>query len=74
SFVTAVAILIGLGLSAPQVLPSLQYSKFSHRRNVPTEEGYQGYTSLAIKPFELANLASPTALGNPRKWSSLENP
>lgn len=71
SLLAAGSMLLGMGLAAPQVLPSLEYSKFSHRRNSPTEEGYQAYVGLAIRPFEIANLASPTVLGNPRKWSSV---
>jgi hypothetical protein len=61
---------LGLGglLAAPQILPVLSYGKFSHRQNVPTAEGYAGYAASAIKPFELANLAIPNALGSPRSF------
>jgi hypothetical protein len=60
------ALLLGGLISAPQVLPVLSYSKFSHRQNAPTQEGYGAYVKGAIKPFELATLAYPTALGSPR--------
>ena len=74
SLLAAVSILCGAAIAMPQVLPSLNYSQFSHRRNDPTDKGYDDYVRLAIKPFELGNLSSPTVLGNPRKWSSLEKP
>lgn len=57
----------GLALAGPQLLPVLSYSQFSHRRNTPTEEGYQAYVFSAIRPFELGNLVNPMALGNPRE-------
>jgi hypothetical protein len=61
------ALLLGFALAAPQLLPVLSYSKESHRRNTPSEEGYQAYLGTALKPFELANLAHPMALGSPRE-------
>ncbi|RYG25995.1 hypothetical protein EON82_05005 [bacterium] len=64
---TVCALALGFALAAPQLLPVLNYSKESHRRNSPTEEGYQAYLGTALKPFELANLAHPMALGSPRE-------
>lgn len=61
------ALVLGAALAAPQFLPVLSYAKESHRRNTPTEEGYQAYVGSALKPFELASLAHPMALGNPRE-------
>ena len=61
------ALILGVALAAPQLLPVFAYSKESHRRNVPTEEGYGAYTGSALRPFELASLSHPTALGNPRE-------
>ena len=61
------ALALGGALAAPQLLPVLEYSKESHRRNVPTEEGYTAYLGSALRPFELANLAHPFALGDPRE-------
>jgi len=61
------ALVLGGALAAPQFLPVLSYSKESHRRNVPTEEGYQASMGSALKPFELATLAHPMALGSPRE-------
>ena len=56
----------GLALAGPQIMPVLSYSQFSHRRNTPSEEGYQAYIFSALRPFELGNLVNPMALGNPR--------
>ena len=61
------ALVMGAGLAAPQLLPVLAYAKESHRRNVPSEEGYQAYVGSALRPFELATLAHPMALGSPRE-------
>jgi len=61
------ALAFGFALAAPQVLPVLSWSKESHRRNSPTEDGYQAYIGSAIKPYELANLGHPMALGSPRE-------
>ncbi len=65
-----IAMLLGILIAAPQLLPVLEYSKFSHRRNTPTAEGYQAYAAGAIQPFELLAAVHPTLLGNP----ALPNP
>lgn len=67
---TGVAIVCGFLIAAPQLLPVLEYSKFSHRRNTPTSEGYQAYAAGAVQPFEMLAAVHPTLLGNP----SLPNP
>lgn len=56
----------GLMLAGPQLMPVLDNSKYSHRRNTPSEEGYQAYVFSSLRPFELGNMVSPLALGNPR--------
>lgn len=56
----------GLALAGPQIVPVLSYSQFSHRRNTPSEEGYQAYIFSALRPYELGNLVNPMGLGNPR--------
>lgn len=67
------AIGLGVGMSAPQLLPTMAFSKHSHRQNVPTEEGYAAYVGLALQPHELiGRLASPFAHGNPTKWADEE--
>ena len=61
------ALALGVGISAAQLLPVLNYSQSSHRKSTPTAEGYSAYVASAIQPFELANLAIPNALGDPRE-------
>jgi hypothetical protein len=61
------AIALGVAISAPQLLPVLNYSQSSHRKSTPTPEGYSAYIGSAILPFELANLSIPNALGDPRE-------
>ncbi|MCW5942032.1 MAG: hypothetical protein KIS66_07355 [Fimbriimonadaceae bacterium] len=64
--------LIGLGgllaggmLASPQLLPVLEYGRFSHRANTPSEEGYAGYVASALQAYELPALVSLTLLGHP---------
>lgn len=60
------SIFFGGMISAPQLLPSLEYSQFSHRKNTPTEEGYQAYVGLKLMPHEaISRVAGPFAQGNP---------
>lgn len=61
----AVAGLLGVCIALPQLLPVLEYSKFSHRQNQPTEVGYQAYQASAIRTFELVGLMHPNLLGDP---------
>lgn len=61
-----VPFVVGLLISLPHLLPVLKHSETSHRRNVPSETGYESYIGSAIKPFELANLVTSKALGDPR--------
>jgi hypothetical protein len=60
-----VSIAVGGFLAAPQLLPVLEYSKFSHRRNSPTEENYLAYQASAIQPFEMVGIMHPNLLGTP---------
>jgi hypothetical protein len=62
-----IALAVGGLIASIQLLPVLSFGKFSHRQNTASAEGYAGYVSSAIKPFELANLSIPTALGSPRE-------
>ncbi|MBC8063384.1 MAG: hypothetical protein H7Y17_01015 [Chlorobia bacterium] len=66
SLVVVGALVGGFLIAAPQLLPVLKASETSHRRNVPTEAGYESYRGSAIKPFEFANLVTTKALGDPR--------
>lgn len=67
------AVILGIGLAAPQLLPVTNYSQFSHRKNAPSAEGYSAYLASSIQPFEIANLISPVALGSPREAIDIAN-
>lgn len=56
-------------LAAIHLMPVLDYSQFSHRRNTPTEEGYTAYVDGAIKPYELVGVGIPDLVGNPTKFA-----
>ncbi len=56
---------VGLLVSFPQVSLVLQNSQTSHRKNIPTEEGYQGYTTGVLAPFEAIGFISPKLMGDP---------
>lgn len=60
------ALALGAMLAAPQLLPVLDYGKYSHRRGAPTEEGYQAFAGSAIPARDVAaRLAMPMSQGNP---------
>lgn len=63
---------LGAGLAAPQLLPVLEYSKFSHRQNTPTVGGYGFYNRGAITPVEAAGIAFPDLLGAPGRAADVE--
>lgn len=66
AIITGAAALAIAGFAAlPQILPTLEYSKLSHRRTVATAEGYQAYSASAIKPFELLGFLAPEFMGKP---------
>jgi hypothetical protein len=69
---TVVAFTIGFALAAPQLLPILSYSQFSHRKTSPTPEGYAAYNGNAIQPFELVGIAYPQLLGLPDRYVKVE--
>lgn len=52
-------------IAMPQLLPVLEYSKFSHRQGTATAEGYQAYSAGGLAPFELLGLSSPVVMGLP---------
>jgi hypothetical protein len=60
-----VALVLGLLLAAPQLLPVLSFAKFSHRANTASEQGYADYVGGAIPGYALQSVAFPTAVGNP---------
>ncbi len=61
----AIGIVLGAMLASPQLLPALNYAKFSHRANVASDQGYADYVKGAIPAFALQGIAFPTALGDP---------
>lgn len=58
-------LMAGAMLASPQLLPVLDYGRFSHRANTPSEEGYQGFVYSALQPYELPGLVSLSLLGHP---------
>lgn len=63
---TAAALSAGLLLAAPQVLPSVELSRISHRAAPPSETGYDGYVGLALPVQNLVTLLVPDFYGMPR--------
>ncbi len=61
----SVAIVFGLLLASPQILPAVELSGRSHRLGKPTPEGYAAYVAYAVHPAALATLAHPDVFGNP---------
>lgn len=59
----AAAVAGGL-LAAPQLLPVLSESGNSHRRNVPTADGYAAYVAGAVAPWEVIGAAVPYGYGS----------
>ena len=57
-------LVLGLLLAAPQLLPTLELSRVSHRVGTPTAEGYKAYTEYALPPGGLAMLTLPDIFGN----------
>lgn len=57
--------LIALCLAAPQMLPSIELSRISHRVGAPTEEGYKAYTQLALPAANWLSLLIPDVYGSP---------
>jgi len=64
---------LGVMLSAPQLLPVLDFGKNSHRRDPkgPTEEGYAGYAASGVGA-EATSVVTPQVLGNPDRWAPIQ--
>lgn len=62
---TTLAICLGCGLSAPQVLPALAFSKISHRQVKVTSEGLEAYLASKLGLDELTGIVFPSATGVP---------
>ncbi|GBC97281.1 hypothetical protein HRbin16_03102 [bacterium HR16] len=59
------AFVLALALSAPQVLPAVEMSRFSHRRAPATAEGYSAYVGSAMPLAHLVTLFLPDFFGHP---------
>lgn len=62
-------LILGLALAAPQLVPVMNYSRFSHRAGTATAEGYQGYVRNALAPWEVPGLVFPSLMGFPGQKS-----
>jgi hypothetical protein len=71
--VAAIGVALGGLIAMPQLLPVLEYGRFSHRQGTATGEGYQAYLGGAIAPFELLGISSPGLMGFPGKAASVES-
>lgn len=60
-----VGVTVGLALASAQLVPVLTLSKDGHRQAAAGEAGYAAYVAGAPKPYELAGLVYPGALGFP---------
>lgn len=58
-------VVVGAVIAWPQVSLVLANSANSHRKNVPSEEGYSAYVAGALKPFEALSVVHPRLLGDP---------
>ena len=62
----AVALL--LGIAAPQLLPSVELSRMSHRAGGAVNlKAYAGYVNLAVPPVNLVTALSPGFFGSPTR-------
>lgn len=59
------AFAIALSLSAPQVLPAVEMSRYSHRHAPATMEGYSAYVNSAMPFANLITLFLPDFFGHP---------
>lgn len=68
SLLTSILALVLAGFAAlPQINPTLEFSKQSHRKTAASEEGYAAYEASAIKPWELLGTLTPAFMGQPGK-------
>ncbi len=59
-----VALSLGFCVASPQILPSVELSRVSHRVGKPTSEGYRLYTEYAVPASALSALLLPDFFGN----------
>ena len=62
------AVALMLGVAAPQLLPSVELSRMSHRAGGAVSlTAYAGYVNLAVPPVNLVTLLSPGFFGSPTR-------
>ncbi len=66
-------ILFGIGLAAPQLLPSLENGKNGHRSGPATAEGYDVYKKQAVGLHHAVTLFAPSGFGMPNQSFSDED-
>lgn len=70
-----VALICGVAIASPQVGIVLKNSQTSHRKNVPTAEGYEAYKKGSLAAYEAIALVNPKLLGDPSvKNADLSDP
>ncbi len=69
-FLPALSLIFGAMLAIDQIGAVRSATETSHRKNVPTEEGYQAYLGGALKPAMLGQQLVPNVNGLPTKFSS----
>ena len=57
------AFVLGLMLALPQLLPSIELSRMSHRAGKPTAEGYKAYTEYGLPLSGIALMTLPEIFG-----------
>ena len=62
-----VAVGMGIALAAPQMLPSIELSRVSHRAGSASWGGYHGYLTLAMPPQNWVTLLVPDYYGLPAR-------
>jgi hypothetical protein len=60
----AIALCLGLMFAAPQLIPTLELSRRSHRVGTPTAAGYRAYTEYSLPIADLVMLTLPDFYGN----------
>ncbi len=62
------AIVLMLGVAAPQLLPAVELSRMSHRAGAAVSLAtYTGYVRLAVPPINLVTLLAPGFFGSPTR-------
>jgi hypothetical protein len=61
----ACAVALGVALAAGQLLPTLEFSRQSHRATAPSENGYREYVAYAMPPEQIVTLFAPDYFGHP---------